>query len=68
MVLGSALGLVFAAATVTALGASAPMTVVVPWAWLVTVVLAGTGAGLLAGLLPARRAAHLPVLEAVTTT
>ena len=67
VVLGSVLGVGFAAATVAGLGGSAPMTVVVPWAWLGTVLVIGTIAGLAAGLLPARRAARLPLMEAITT-
>jgi putative ABC transport system permease protein len=67
VVSGLALGLGFAAATVRALGGSDPMAVVVPWGWLATVVMVGSVAGLVAGLLPARRAAGLPLMEAITT-
>jgi putative ABC transport system permease protein len=67
VVMGLALGLGFAAATVAALGGSDPMTVVVPWGWLATVLVIGTVAGLVAGMLPARRAARLPLLDAITT-
>lgn len=67
VVLGSVLGLGFAAATVTTLGGSEPMQVVVPWGWLATVLVLGTAAGLVAGMLPARRAARLPLMEAITT-
>jgi putative ABC transport system permease protein len=66
VVSGLALGLGFAAATVRALGGSDPMAVVVPWGWLATVVMVGSVAGLVAGLLPARRAARLPLMEAIT--
>jgi putative ABC transport system permease protein len=66
VVLGSVLGLAFAAATVHALGGGDAMTVVVPWGWLTTVLVAGTTAGLLAGLLPARRAARLRLMAAIT--
>jgi putative ABC transport system permease protein len=66
-VLGSVLGLGFAAATVVALGSGGSMAIVVPWGWLIAVLGIGTLAGLFAGLLPARRAARLPVLEAVAT-
>jgi putative ABC transport system permease protein len=66
MVIGSALGLAFAAATVRALAGSDAIGVVVPWAWLATVLAGGTVAGLVAGLLPARRAARLPLMEAIS--
>jgi putative ABC transport system permease protein len=65
VVLGAGLGLGFAAATVSALGASDPIAVVIPWAWLATVLVLGTLAGLAAGQLPARRAARLPLMEAI---
>lgn len=68
VVMGLLLGLGFAGATVTALGGSDPMSVVVPWGWLATVLVIGTVAGLVAGLLPARRAARLPLMEAITTS
>jgi putative ABC transport system permease protein len=67
VVSGLVLGLGFAATTVIALGTSDPMAVVVPWRWLATVVVVGSVAGLVAGLLPARRAARLPLMEAITT-
>lgn len=68
VVLGSALGLVFASATVRTLGGTDPMHVVVPWGWLAAVLVLGTAAGLAAGVLPARRAAGLPLMQAVTTS
>lgn len=67
MVMGSGLGLGFAAATVRALGTGSSIPVVVPWAWLATVLVLGTLAGLAAGQLPARRAARMPLMEAITT-
>jgi putative ABC transport system permease protein len=67
VVLGSALGLGFAAAALVALGGSGSMAVVVPWGSLAAVLGAGTLAGLAAGLLPARRAARLPLMEAIAT-
>jgi putative ABC transport system permease protein len=67
VVLGSVLGVAFAAATVLALGGDDPMTVVVPWGWLATVLVAGTAAGLLAGLLPARRAVRLRLMAAISS-
>jgi putative ABC transport system permease protein len=67
VILGSVLGLGFAAATVQALGSGTSIAVVVPWEWLATVLGIGTLAGLAAGQLPARRAARQPVMEAITT-
>jgi putative ABC transport system permease protein len=67
VLVGSALGLGFAAATVGALAGGSAVGVVVPWAWLATVLVVGTAAGLVAGALPARRAARLPLMEAITT-
>lgn len=67
VVMGSLLGLGFAAATVASLGGNEAVDLVVPWGWLASVLVGGTAAGLLAGLLPARRAARLPLMEAITT-
>lgn len=67
MAAGSVLGLGFAAATVVALPGNDPLRVVVPWVGLAVVLVLGTAAGLVAGLMPARRAAQLPALEAITT-
>ncbi|MFH5823713.1 hypothetical protein [Georgenia sp. AZ-5] len=61
MVLGSALG----AATVQALGAAEPFAIAWPVGRLLLVVALATAAGLIAGMLPARRAARLVVLAAV---
>ncbi|HET6562865.1 MAG TPA: ABC transporter permease [Marmoricola sp.] len=66
LVIGVLLGLGLAAAAVAVLGRSAPMAFSVPLAWLAGVLVLALVAGVLAGLLPARRAARLPVLEAVT--
>jgi putative ABC transport system permease protein len=67
VVLGSVLGLGFAAATVVALSSGGAMAIVVPWTALAVLLGAGTLAGLTAGLLPARRAARLPLMEAIAT-
>jgi putative ABC transport system permease protein len=66
VIMGSGLGLGFAAATVVALSGSDQMAIVIPWGWLGAVLVIGTLAGLGAGLLPARRAARLPLMEAIT--
>jgi putative ABC transport system permease protein len=65
-VLGFGLGIGFAAATVAALGSTTPIAVVLPAGRLLLVVGVALAAGLLAGLLPARRAARLDVLAAIS--
>jgi len=65
-VLGLGLGIGFAAATVAALGSTTPIAVVLPAGRLLLVVGVALAAGLLAGLLPARRAARLDVLAAIS--
>jgi ABC-type cobalamin/Fe3+-siderophores transport system ATPase subunit len=65
-VLGLGLGIGFAAATVAALGAITPISVVLPAGRLLLVVGVALAAGLLARLLPARRAARLDVLNAIS--
>jgi putative ABC transport system permease protein len=67
VVIGVGLGSAFGAAAVTALGGSTPIPVTVPVDRLVLVIAVATVAGLLAGLLPARRAARLDVLTAIAT-
>lgn len=64
--LGVATGALFGAAATIALPDSAAGAVAIPWGSLIGVVLVSTFCGLLAGLLPARRAARMPVLEAIT--
>jgi putative ABC transport system permease protein len=65
VVLGLVLGLGFGAIAVRALADGQPMPVVVPFGRLLVVVAVAVAAGLAAGLLPARRATRLPVLEAI---
>ncbi|WP_433088059.1 FtsX-like permease family protein [Dactylosporangium sp. CA-052675] len=65
VVIGVALGLGFGAGAVTALGSSTPLAVEVPFGRLALIVAVATVAGLVAGLLPARRAARLDVLDAI---
>jgi putative ABC transport system permease protein len=65
VVVGLGLGLSFAAAVVAALGRSGPVELEIPLVRLLMVLVGATAGGLLAGLLPARRAARLDVLEAI---
>jgi putative ABC transport system permease protein len=65
VVTGVLLGGGVAAATVSALGRSSEISVVLPGGRLVAVVAVAVLAGLVAGLLPARRAARLDVLAAI---
>jgi putative ABC transport system permease protein len=67
VVLGLTLGGAFGAATVVGLGRAVEAGVVVPVGQLLLVVAIATSAGLLAGLLPARRAGRLDVLNAIAT-
>ncbi len=63
--LGVALGAALGAGAVTLLGRTADATVVLPAGRLALIVAVTLGAGLVAGLLPARRAARLDVLAAI---
>jgi putative ABC transport system permease protein len=67
VVVGVALGLGLATATLAGLASDTPLVIRVPVAQLLAVVGAAVVAGLLAGLLPARRAARLDVLTAIAT-
>ena len=64
---GVALGLGLATATLAGLSSDSPLVIRVPVVQLLAVVGAAVVAGLLAGLLPARRAARLDVLTAIAT-
>ncbi|MER7282214.1 FtsX-like permease family protein [Dactylosporangium sp. NPDC000244] len=66
VVIGVALGLGFGAGAVTALGSTTPLAVEVPFGRLALIVAVATVAGLVAGLLPARRATRLDVLDAIS--
>ncbi|WP_169953676.1 FtsX-like permease family protein [Microbispora sp. H11081] len=68
IVTGVGLGVAFAAGTVTALGRTTEATLTLPVGPLLLVVGVAAAAGLLAGLLPARRAARLDVLTAIATS
>ncbi len=63
--LGLALGVGLGAATVTALGRAAPLSIVLPGGRLAVVLVVAVVAGLVAGLAPSRRAARMDVLEAI---
>jgi putative ABC transport system permease protein len=64
--LGVVVGLGFAALVVAGLGRTTPVPLDVPAARLAAVIAVATLAGLLAGMLPARRAARLNVLDAIS--
>ena len=65
--IGLGTGVAIAASTVSALGATTPLPMSVPVGQLLAVVAIATAGGLLAGLLPARRAGRLDVLEAIAS-
>ncbi len=66
---GLALGLALAWAVVRAVQSGGTLTAfAVPGGQLLVVLVVGAAAGVLAGLRPARRAARLPVLEAIATS
>jgi putative ABC transport system permease protein len=67
VVLGVGLGVLLGAVTVASLRTTAPMAVTVPVGQVALIVAAATVAGLVAGLLPARRAARMDVLAAIAT-
>ncbi len=64
-VLGVGLGVGLGAVTVSALGRTTPLAIALPAGQLAAVALVALGAGLLAGLAPARRAARMEVLDAI---
>ncbi len=64
-VVGVSLGAALGAGAVTLLGRTAEAAVVLPAGQLALIVAATLGAGLIAGLIPARRAARLDVLTAI---
>lgn len=68
VVLGLGLGLGFGAGVVAALGRNTSADLVVPIGRLLLIAAVATLAGLLAGLLPARRAGRLDVLAAISTS
>jgi putative ABC transport system permease protein len=64
---GSALGVGYALAAAAAIGRTTPVTITVPAAPLLGVLLLATVVGVVAGIAPARRAAKLDVLTAIAT-
>jgi len=64
---GLVVGVTLGAAATVAMGSAIEATVVVPFGRLAVVTVLAVAAGLLAGLLPARRAARLDVLDAVAS-
>jgi putative ABC transport system permease protein len=66
--LGVALGAVFGIAAAAAMPSSVITTTAIPYGTLALTVLAATICGLVAGLLPARRAGRLDVLRAIEST
>jgi putative ABC transport system permease protein len=66
-VLGTLLGLVFGTTVVSALKDQGLTDLAVPWTQLVIFLLVAAVAGVLAAVLPARRAARLDVLKAIGT-
>ncbi len=65
--LGVALGLMFGIAAAIAIPDTAIKSVAIPWRNLVIYVIVAAIAGLIAAILPARRAAKMNVLEAIST-
>ena len=68
VLLGVALGAGFGAITVRALADGDTMRVILPFGQLGAVIAVAAGAGLLAGLIPARRATRLRLLDAINAT
>ncbi len=66
-VLGLVMGVAFGASVVAALKDDGLTDLAVPWPWLAGFLLLAVLAGVLAAVLPARRAARLDVLEAIGT-
>ena len=66
-VLGTLLGLVFGTTVVSALKDQGLTDLAVPWSWLAGFLVLAAVAGVLAAVVPARRAARLDVLKAIGT-
>ncbi len=66
-VLGLVMGVAFGSTLVVALRDQGLTDLAIPWAWLAGFLVLATVAGVLAAVLPARRAARLDVLRAIAT-
>jgi putative ABC transport system permease protein len=66
-VLGALMGVIFGATMVSALRDDGLTDLAVPWAWVAGFLVLAAVAGVLAAVVPARRAARLDVLEAIGT-
>jgi putative ABC transport system permease protein len=64
---GFALGAGFSAVMISSLDTDTPLVYDLPVVWAATIVVAGAAVGVLAGILPARRAGRLDVLQAIAT-
>jgi putative ABC transport system permease protein len=67
-VLGVLLGVAFGAAIVGSLSGSGITQIAIPWSTIIVVLVLALLFGLFAAIFPARRAARLDVLQAITTT
>jgi putative ABC transport system permease protein len=67
LVLGAVLGIALGAAVVRALASSGIGHIAIPWGNLIVYAIGALIIGLLAAILPARRAARINILEAITT-
>lgn len=67
-IMGLILGFVFAAAAVTAVPDNVLSTIAVPWGTIIAVLIASACLGMTAAFFPARRAAKMPVLEAIAAS
>jgi putative ABC transport system permease protein len=67
-VLGVILGVAFGAAIVGSLSGSGITEIAIPWSTIIVVLILALLFGLFAAIFPARRAARLDVLQAITTT
>ena len=64
--LGMVMGVVFGSTLVIALKDEGLTELAIPWTWLIGFLVAAAGVGVLAAVFPARRAARLDVLTAIS--